>query len=33
VTAIFLTGVGIAHLQQTSWVMTAFNWVKDTVNG
>ena len=27
VTALFLTGVGIAHLQQTEWVMTAVDWV------
>ncbi|MEU8237449.1 DNA-directed RNA polymerase II [Actinoplanes missouriensis] len=24
---VFLIGVGLAHLQQTSWVMTAFHWV------
>jgi hypothetical protein len=29
VTALFLAGVGIAHLQQTEWVMTAWNWVAD----
>ncbi|MFI7541403.1 DNA-directed RNA polymerase II [Actinoplanes sp. NPDC049599] len=23
---IFLVGVGVAHLRQTEWVMTAFNW-------
>jgi hypothetical protein len=27
VAGLFLVGVGIAHLQQTEWVMTAFNWV------
>jgi hypothetical protein len=27
VTALFLVGVGIADLQQTEWVMTAFHWV------
>lgn len=27
ITALFLVGVGIAHLQQTAWVVTAFNWV------
>jgi hypothetical protein len=32
VTAIFMVGVGVAHLQQTPWVMTAFNWVKNTVS-
>jgi len=26
VAAIFLVGVGVAHLRQTEWVMTAFNW-------
>jgi hypothetical protein len=29
VAGIFLVGVGIAHLRQTEWVMTAFNWVAD----
>lgn len=29
VAGLFLVGVGIAHLQQTEWVMTAFNWVAD----
>ncbi|MGX6602172.1 DNA-directed RNA polymerase II [Micromonosporaceae bacterium Da 78-11] len=29
VTALFLVGVGIGHLQQTQWVMDAFNWVRD----
>jgi hypothetical protein len=32
VTALFLAGVGVAHLRQTEWVMTAFNWVKDLVS-
>ena len=27
VTAIFLTGLGIAYLQQTQWVMDAWNWL------
>ncbi|MCI4062231.1 hypothetical protein MRQ36_06495 [Micromonospora sp. R77] len=27
VTALFLAGVGVAYLQQTEWVMTAWNWV------
>jgi hypothetical protein len=27
ITAVFLVGVGLAHLQQTAWVMTAFHWV------
>ena len=26
-TAVFLTGVGLAHLRQTEWVMTAVNWL------
>jgi hypothetical protein len=26
ITALFLTGVGVAHLQQTQWVMSAFHW-------
>ncbi|MEU4560408.1 DNA-directed RNA polymerase II [Actinoplanes sp. NPDC023936] len=26
---VFLIGVGLAHLQQTGWVMTAFHWVTD----
>jgi len=26
VAGIFLVGVGLAHLRQTEWVMTAFNW-------
>jgi hypothetical protein len=29
VTGIFLVGVGVAHLRQTEWVMTAFNWTVD----
>jgi len=29
VAGLFLAGVGIAHLRQTEWVMTAFNWVAD----
>jgi hypothetical protein len=29
VAAIFLVGVGVAHLRQTEWVMTAFNWTVD----
>ncbi|BCJ51642.1 hypothetical protein Asp14428_31170 [Actinoplanes sp. NBRC 14428] len=29
VAGIFLVGVGIAHLRQTEWVMTAVNWVVD----
>ena len=27
VTAIFLIGVGVAHLRQTDWVMDAYQWV------
>jgi hypothetical protein len=27
VTAIFLVGLGIAYLQQTEWVVSAWNWV------
>jgi hypothetical protein len=27
VASIFLVGVGVAHLQQTDWVMTAYRWV------
>lgn len=27
VAGLFLVGVGIAHLQQTEWVMTAYHWV------
>ena len=33
VAAIFLVGVGLAHLQQTDWVMRAFHWVADRVAG
>ncbi|MGA5304420.1 DNA-directed RNA polymerase II [Nucisporomicrobium flavum] len=29
VAGLFLAGVGIAHLRQTEWVMTAFNWIVD----
>ena len=29
VAGVFLVGVGIAHLQQTEWVMTAFHWTVD----
>jgi hypothetical protein len=32
VTALFLVGVGVADLQQTEWVMTAFHWVAGQVN-
>jgi len=31
-TALFLAGVGVADLQQTPWVMTAFHWVVDLFN-
>ncbi|MFG2057162.1 hypothetical protein ACGFI9_24390 [Micromonospora sp. NPDC048930] len=27
VTALFLAGVGVAYLQQTEWVVSAWNWV------
>ena len=27
ITSLFLVGVGVAHLQQTPWVVDAFNWV------
>ena len=27
VASVFLVGVGIAHLQQTDWVMRAYHWV------
>ncbi|GGL20142.1 DNA-directed RNA polymerase II [Mangrovihabitans endophyticus] len=30
VAAVFLVGVGIAHLQQTQWVMDAYHWVVST---
>jgi hypothetical protein len=33
VTALFLAGVGIADLQQTEWVMTAYHWVAGQVSG
>ena len=33
VAGLFLAGVGIAHLRQTEWVMTAFNWVVDLFGG
>jgi len=33
VAGLFLAGVGIAHLRQTEWVMTAFNWVVDLFSG
>jgi hypothetical protein len=33
VAGVFLVGVGIAHLRQTEWVMTAFNWVVDLFRG
>jgi len=32
ITAVFLVGVGLAHLQQTAWVMSAVHWVLDLVN-
>jgi hypothetical protein len=32
VTALFLVGVGVADLQQTEWVMTAFHWVAGQVS-
>jgi hypothetical protein len=32
VTALFLAGVGIADLQQTEWVMTAWNWVSGQIS-
>ncbi|MFF5290857.1 hypothetical protein [Paractinoplanes globisporus] len=31
-TALFLAGVGIADLQQTEWVMTAWNWVSGQIS-
>ena len=31
VAAVFLVGVGLAHLQQTDWVMRAFNWVVELI--
>jgi hypothetical protein len=33
VTALFLVGVGITDLQQTEWVMTAWNWVSGQLGG
>jgi hypothetical protein len=30
VAAVFMVGVGIAHLRQTGWVMTAWNWIAGT---
>jgi hypothetical protein len=33
VAAVFLVGVGVAHLQQTDWVMKAFHWVVGTFSG
>ncbi|AGL14972.1 hypothetical protein [Actinoplanes sp. N902-109] len=33
VAGIFLVGVGIAHLQQTEWVVTAWNWVAGLFSG
>jgi len=32
VAGIFLVGVGVAHLRQTEWVMTAFNWTVGLFN-
>jgi hypothetical protein len=32
ITAVFLVGVGLAHLQQTAWVMRAFTWVVGLFN-
>jgi hypothetical protein len=32
VAALFLVGVGVAHLQQTAWVMRAFHWILNTVS-
>ncbi len=32
VAALFLAGVGLAHLQQTGWVMNALSWVLKTVS-
>ncbi len=31
VTALFLVVVGVANLQQTEWVVTAWNWVSDNI--
>ena len=33
VAAIFLVGVGLAHLQQTDWVMRAFHWIVNRFAG
>jgi len=33
VAAVFLVGVGVAHLEQTEWVMRAFRWVVDALTG
>jgi hypothetical protein len=33
VTALFLAGVGVAHLRMTDWVMTAWNWVAGQAGG
>jgi hypothetical protein len=33
VTALFLAGVGVGHLQQTQWVMDAVHWLKDLAAG
>lgn len=32
VTALFLAGVGVGHLQQTQWVMDTVNWVREQVS-
>jgi hypothetical protein len=32
VAAIFLVGVGVAHLRQTEWVMTAYHWVANQLS-
>ena len=32
VTALFLAGVGVTDLQQTEWVMTAWNWVSGQIS-
>jgi len=32
VAALFLIGVGVAHLQQTPWVMDAYRWVVQTAS-
>jgi len=32
-TALYLAGVGVAHLRQTEWVMTAYNWVAGQASG